>query len=133
MPVCPGCGSKKTKYAHGEMSGKEGFVIVRERRCVECDMLFHPPIPFWAPYVAILTGVLLMVGGVGIIVALVADYQTNRGSQNVRWGQLIVFLLLLFGGGGALIYRGVRMVMGNDRDPYLLKPMSMRENQDDGN
>lgn len=114
MPECPKCGSPSTKAAPAKMG--EGFTIVRDRICDACGHQFRPPIPGWMPYMAAATGVLMIVGAIGLGAFFLFSSEPNKW-RNLR-GIVVVASVLIVAGGG-LLATSWKLFHGDDNDNKL--------------
>jgi len=111
MVTCPKCGSTSTKQKPPQVG--EGFIIVRNHVCQNCEHDFQPPIPKSAAPALLATSLLFVAASVALIVwFLVAD-------DRDKWRSLrgiATLALLLLGGGAGMLVTGLKLRKGEHND-----------------
>lgn len=123
MEKCPECGAKKADRIHKGGLPADPLVHPDQHRCGDCGHVYVPPIHFTTPYVAILVGTLLICGGFFTIYLLYLDIIERNEIRGAPVGRTLLFLVGLFGGGGLLTFKAVRLLAGLDDNLNILDPL----------
>ncbi len=121
MAICPECGSSNTKSA-----GASGFQFVSSR-ALDCQAVWTPPCPKWAPVVSVLLGLPIALLGLWFVGAMALSLVWNSFSMP-GLVKLVVSLVVLRVGGRMMLY-GIGTFHGTHGQLQILTPGNKSDSQ----
>ena len=116
---CPGCDSRKFKRVRDRES--LALALTTPRECKKCGVRYTPPVPKWALYLSIATGILVMVASAtGVSIILTGSLSRHLGPGL----NLLLFCLVGFATGVGVIAIGITQLMKRE---YKKKKKSRRK------